>query len=176
METIPAGYIMAVDGRFKHKVKSRKNLFVFIAALVMFGFFLFALTWVTTRNGIKAEEKASTGTNGGAVHERTRAEAPQAKFLSIFVTTSAGGLASYMVGGDTDEFMAFADALVSAQPVEGISDETFADILVLSFGNNDTLEIPYSRTRNLFIIDETLYQPSANLGPMIAAVEQRFSN
>ena len=30
-----------------------------------------------------------------------------------------------------------------------------------------TLEIAYSRTRNQFILEDRLYQPSANLAPMI---------
>ena len=65
---------------------------------------------------------------------RTLAEAPQARFISLFVTNPAGGVSSFLVGGKTDEFNAFAAAVAEGRPIEGGSDESFTDLIVFSFG------------------------------------------
>ena len=90
------------------------------------------------------------------------------------MSNADGSLASYMVGGSTEEFRAFAEAVASARPVEGTSDATFSDLLVFSFGGGDTLEIAYSRSRNQIILTDRLFQPGVNLAPMITNVEQKF--
>lgn len=142
------------------------------ALLVLLG----AATWILTRND---DESSSGGFDAGSAttpHERRLTEAPGARFMSIIVSDAKGNLASYMVGGKTEEFDTFAAAIADARLLTGPGDESFTDLLVLSFGDNDTLEVSYSRARNQFILGDSLFQPSANLAPMIGAVEQKFNN
>lgn len=156
-------------------VKNRNRLPVFLGLLALL---MVVLVFLASRVISDSEEEAG-GSGGGRVDTttvtpRTLADVPQARFLSIFVSDAAGNLASYMVGGDTPEFDGFAEAMANAQPAPGISDETFSDLLVISFGTNDTLELSYSRSRNQFILEDVLYQPTASLSPMIATVESKF--
>jgi len=119
---------------------------------------------------VAVRERQGTAT----VPPRSLADVPQARFISIFVSDTAGNLASFMVGGETPEFDGFAEAIANAQPAPGLSDETFSDLLVVSFGTNDTLEVQYSRSLNQFMFEDVLYQPAADLSPMISVVESKF--
>lgn len=103
-------------------------------------------------------------------------DSPQARFLSIFVYDARGGVSSFMVGGGTEEFGRFAEAIRDAQPVGETEDETFSDLLVLSFGSNDTMEMSYSRSRNLLAFNGQVYRPPLDLAAIIGSVEQRLSN
>ncbi|MHB9111346.1 MAG: hypothetical protein ACYC4D_01780 [Thermoleophilia bacterium] len=157
------------------KVKNRNRLPVFLGLLALL---MAGLVFMASRVGNDSGDTAGGGAGGQSdtaiAGPRTLADVPRARFLSIFVSDAAGNLASYMVGGGTPEFDGFAEAMASAQPAPGASDETFTDLLVISFGTNDTLELSYSPSRNQFILDDVLYQPTADLSPMITAVESKF--
>ncbi|MHB1361317.1 MAG: hypothetical protein ACYCW5_01800 [Thermoleophilia bacterium] len=158
-------------------MRSRNNFVVFIASLAALLALLGLMTFLLARNGGGAAgADAGSGTTGtGGAREHALQDAPQARFLSVFTSNADGSLASYMVGGKTEEFNTFAADVASGQPVEGASDATFSDLLVFSFGAGDTLEVAYSRRRNQFILGDKLYQPAGNLAPMIANVEQKFN-
>jgi hypothetical protein len=157
------------------KVKKRNRLPVFLGLLVIL---MAGLILMASRVGSDSEDSAGSGADGQSdpsiAEPRTLADIPRARFLSIFVSDPAGNLASYMVGGGTPEFDGFTGAIAGAQAAPGASDETFSDLLVVSFGANDTLELSYSRSRNQFILDDVLYQPTADLSPMITDVESKF--
>ena len=170
------GYIITANGKLKPTLKNRNNFAVFLGALAVLLVLLGMGTWLLRHGSDDKGSSRPDQTGTGAPPQRTLAESPRARFLSIFVSDPAGGLASYLVGGGTEEFNGFASAIAGAQAVEGAGDESFSDLLVLSFGANDTLEVSYSRSRNQFIIDDRLYRPTDDLAPMIGAVEQRFQN
>lgn len=155
-------------------MKTRSSFTVFLAVLVALLVILAAATWIMLRDDGDIASGPQREPGVAAVREHTLAEATQARFLSIFASDSAGELASYLVGGSTEEFTEFGTAITNAQPVEGASDATFSDLLVFSFGSNDTLELSYSRTRNQYLFSDRLYQPTTDLAPMIAKVEQKF--
>lgn len=167
--------IIAADEDQMPKVKKRNRLPVFLGLLALL---MTGLIFMAYRVGSDSENTAGRGADEQsetAIPEpRTIADVPKARFLSIFVSDPAGNLASYMVGSGTPEFDGFAEAITGAQPAPGESDETFSDLLVISFGSNDTLELSYSRSRNQFILDDVLYQPTADLSPMISTVESKF--
>ncbi|MDO8737300.1 MAG: hypothetical protein Q7K29_09515 [Thermoleophilia bacterium] len=156
-------------------MNNRYRLPVFLATLALL---VVGLVFLASRVSSDNEESPGGGTDGRdssvAITPKNLADVPQARFMSIFVTDAAGNLASYMVGGGTQEFDGFAEAIANAQPATGASDETFSDLLVVSFGANDTLELSYSRSRNQFILEDVLYQPTASLSPMISTVESKF--
>ncbi len=154
-------------------MNSRKTLAVFAAALAAL-LIVLALATVLLTSEDTSGSRGSGPSEDGAPRQHALSEAPQARFLSIFAVSADGSLASYMVGGQTDEFNAFAAAVAGAPEIVGGSDESFTDLLVFSFGTNDTLEVAYSRAHNQFILEDRLYQPKANLAPMIAAVEEKF--
>lgn len=155
------------------KVKKRNRLPVFLGVLALL---MAILIFLALSAGDDSERTADGGERPGAaaIPPRSLADVPQSRFVSIFVSDAEGNLASYMVGGDTPEFDGFAEAITNAQPVPGISDETFSDLLVVSFGTNDTLELSYSRSLNQFMFEDMLYEPRADLSPMIAVVESKF--
>lgn len=172
------GYIITSDGRKHPKVRGRNNIVVFIASLAGLLALLGLLTFLIARNSggtAGADGGIEEGTGATSPRDHSPLDAPQAKFLSIFASNADGSLASYMVGGKTEEFDAFAADVASAPPAEGVSDESFSDLLVFSFGPGDTLEVAYSRGRNQFILGDRLFQPAENLAPMIANVEQKFN-
>jgi hypothetical protein len=114
-------------------------------------------------------------TGGPPARRHDLSEAPRADFISIFVYDANGGVSSFMVGGRTEEFNSFTVALKDAAPVSESEDSSFSDLLVLSFGDSDTMELPYSRSRNLMMFEDRIYRPSANLAPLIAVVEKRLT-
>lgn len=171
---MPHGYIILADGRSEPTVKTRGGITVFLTVLITLLVILAAATWLMMRNDSDIASGPQREAGAATVRERTLDEAKEARFVSIFVSDPAGGLASYMVGGSTDEFNEFAAAITNAQPVPGASDATFSDLLVFSFASNDTLELPYSPTRNQYLYSDRLYQPTTDLAPMIARVEQKF--
>lgn len=157
------------------KVKNRNRMPVFLGTLALLIVVLvFVASRVNNDNGDAAGGDAGRSESTASARPRNLADVPRARFVSIFVTDAAGNLASYMVGGGTSEFDGFAEAITNAKPAAGASDETYSDLLVFSFGANDTLELSYSRRLNLFILEDVLYQPSASLSPMITTVENKF--
>ncbi|MBI5870543.1 MAG: hypothetical protein HZB44_06250 [Actinobacteria bacterium] len=156
------------------KVKNRNRLPVFLGLLALLMAGLIFMASRMEDDGMDLTGGAGGQSDTAMVEPRTLADVPRARFLSIFVSDDAGNLASYMVGGGTPEYDAFAGAISGAQPEPGASDETFTDLLVVSFGTNDSLELSYSPSRNRFILDDVLYQPAADLSPMITDVEKRF--
>jgi hypothetical protein len=103
------------------------------------------------------------------------ADVPGAAFVSVFVYDANGGVSSFMVGGGTGEFLQMAAAVGRAQTVDGSEDASFGDLLVFSFGGNDTLEVPYSVSRNLLDFNGAVYRPAADLAPLITKVENRLT-
>jgi len=170
------GYIISADGEQKPIMKSWDKITVFIVALGTLLIVLALVTVLLMGSGGASGDNTSNQKTGDPARERTLSEVPGARFLSIFVSDANGGLASYMVGGKTDEFQDFTEAVAAASQLDGFGDETFEDLLVFSFGENDTLEMSYSRTLNRFILGDRVYQPSGNLAPMIDLVEKKFSN
>ena len=102
------------------------------------------------------------------------AELHAADFVSIFVYDGNGGVSSFMVGGGTGDFARLAGAIAGAQPVDAGKDESFADLLVFSFGNNDTVEIEYSASRGLLSFNGVRYRPADALTPLIDSVEKKL--
>ncbi|MFA5809302.1 MAG: hypothetical protein WC935_03055 [Thermoleophilia bacterium] len=157
-------------------VKRTVPVMVFFTLMVILTLVIVALVLLVLSRG-RNEEGVENGLPGtvSAVGERTIAEAPQANFLSLFVYDANGGVASFMVGGKTEEFDAFASALAGARPVEAMDDESFSDLIILSFGSKDTLELSYSRKLNMLRLGDQGYAPQENLAPMIVEVEQKFN-
>jgi hypothetical protein len=157
------------------KVKNSNRLPVFLGVLTLMAAGL-VLIVLLIHNDSKESDRGSGGgrTTTSTAPPRTLADVPGARFISIFVTDATGNLASYMVGGGTEEFDSFTEAIANAEAAPGVSDETFTDLMVISFETNDTLELSYSRSSNRFILDDVLYKPTTDLSPMIAAVEGKF--
>ena len=107
---------------------------------------------------------------GARVHDLD--DAPKARFISLFISNNSG-IVSLMIGGKTDEFNTITESLKVAKPVSGGEDETFSDLLVIYFGEEDTLEVSYSRSRNLLDWGGTVYQPPADLAPVLKSVEEK---
>ncbi|MHB1389918.1 MAG: hypothetical protein ACYCXF_01620 [Thermoleophilia bacterium] len=105
-----------------------------------------------------------------ATHVRGIQETDQASFISIFVQNAAGQLTSLMVSSGTSEFNALATAIAQSRPVAGATDATFDQLLVVSFGRGDTMDLTYSPSRNRIIYGEQVYEPAADLTPLIEAV------
>ncbi len=124
---------------------------------------------------VNSTSGADPSGDAATVPARTLADAGNAHFISIMVYDGNGGVSSFMVGGKTDEFKAFTAAVRDARPVDQPADASFSDLLVFSFGRQDTLEASYSRTRNLLMLGDQAYRPAADLAPMIADVEKRFA-
>jgi len=101
-------------------------------------------------------------------------EAGQADFLTILIYDAGGAVASYMVDGYTEEFDAFVGAVRGARPVEGVRDESFSQLLVFSFPDGSTMELPYSPSRGQLAQGDMFFVPAADLEPMILSVEERF--
>lgn len=101
----------------------------------------------------------------------TLGDAEQASIISIFLSEEDG--ASYMAGSGTPEFEALAGGIARARPVAGETDESFTDLLVVSFGRGETLEASYSPARNLLIFEGRAYQPDTNLSLLVSAVKSR---
>lgn len=108
-------------------------------------------------------------------HARGIAQTAQADFISIFVRDAGGQLSSLMVSSGTDEFNALAEAIVQSQPIAGATDAAFDQLLVVSFGRGDTMDLTYSPSRNQMILGEQVYQPDADLTPLIEAVRQQMN-
>lgn len=122
------------------------------------------------------ERSGSEPVNGNvdiATTGRVRAlsEAGKADFISIIIYEGADPAVSYMAGSGTEEFDALAEAMEQAAPVAGESDETFAVLLVLSFGRGDTLNAVYSAQRNLLMVEDQMYQPSGDVQKIIDQVQ-----
>lgn len=156
-------------------MKPKQTVAVFAATFAFLVLILGVATYLLLGDSGTSGEDGASGA-GAAPRERTLQDAPQARFLSIFSSSGDGSLSSYLVGGKTDEFNAFGEAIAGARPADGASDETYADLLVLSFGEDDTLEISYSRAHNRFILGDVIYEPATELAPMIESVEQKFNN
>lgn len=124
-----------------------------------------------TREAANSSSDPSSTTAGPA---RSLTETGRAGFISVFVYNAAGQVSSYMIGSGTDEFNAFAQAIENAQPVGTAADETFSDLLVISFGHNDTVDLSYSPEKNTLIHEEQAYRPATDLAPLISRVEQKF--
>lgn len=103
------------------------------------------------------------------------ADLPSAAFLSLFVYDANGGVASFMIGGGTDDFRQIAGAVATAAAVDESKDESFSDLLVFSFGSDDTVEIAYSASRNLLSLGGVRYRPAAGLPQMLSRVEKRLT-
>jgi hypothetical protein len=101
-------------------------------------------------------------------------EAGQADFLTVFIYDAEGNVASYMVGGSTREFAGLADAVRGAREVDGQRDDSFTDLLVFSYSDNSTLELPFSPATGMFASGERLYRPAGDIAPMIEGVVHRF--
>ncbi len=117
----------------------------------------------------------TAGESEDARRARPLAEATGSEFLTVFVYGEEGEVAAYMVGGQTDEFASFREAVTGATPAPGGKDESFSDLLVFSFEDGSTLEVAYSPGRNAIYYDEKLYTLSVELQPLISAVEERFN-
>ncbi len=128
---------------------------------------------MTSEHTYSAREQQAVS---AATRSHTLAEAGSADFVSIFVYDGEGGVASLMVSGSTEEFQRFVDAVRGAVPTEGERDDSFSDLLVFSYGDGSSLELPYSRTRNRLAYEGRLYQPAAELAPLIESVEVRFAD
>lgn len=102
-------------------------------------------------------------------------ETSEARFISVIIYDAKGEVSSYMVGAGTDEFDAFAKALAEARPVPDPADDTFSNLLVVSFGRSDTMDLSYSPKKNLVILGEQTFQPAADLGPLVTQVSQKFN-
>ncbi|MFA6000778.1 MAG: hypothetical protein WC828_01530 [Thermoleophilia bacterium] len=157
-------------------LKRRAPVKVFFTLMVVLALVIVASVLLLRSLG-RNEEASENGSfdNVSGVRERTMAEAPRANFISLFVYDANGGVASFMVGGKTEEFDAFASAIAEARPVEAIADESFSDLIILSFGSKDTLELSYSRKLNMLKLGDQGYAPQENLTPMIVEVEQKFN-
>lgn len=101
-------------------------------------------------------------------------EVSQAEFVSVFIYQDEGEMASYMVSDSTPDFDALASAVINAAPMTGERDESFSNLLVFSFSDKSTLELPYSEARNQLIFNDGVYAPSADLAPIIGDIEARF--
>ncbi|MHB0867523.1 MAG: hypothetical protein ACYC6B_03095 [Thermoleophilia bacterium] len=108
-------------------------------------------------------------------HVRDISETVQASFISIFVRDTGGQLSSLMVGSGTDEFNALAQAIVQARPVTAATDASFDQLLVVSFGRGDTMDLTYSASRNQIICGEQAYEPPTDLTPLIDAVSKQMN-
>lgn len=117
---------------------------------------------------LKADSQATV-----PAHVRDISETDRASFISIFVRDTGGQLSSLMVGSGTDEFNALAQAIVQARPVTATTDASFDQLLVVSFGRGDTMDLTYSASRNQIICGEQAYEPPANLTPLIDAVSEK---
>jgi len=128
---------------------------------------------------VRAQERSSSEPVNGnrdiatTGRVRTLAEAGKADFISIILYEGANPAVSYMAGSGTEEFDALTEAMEQAAPVAGGSDETFADLLVLSFGRGDTLNVVYSTRRNLLMVEDQMYQPSVDMQQIIDQVQIR---
>ena len=160
----------------KKVVKRKASVKVLLTLMVILALVIVASVLLIRSLG-RNEEGVENGLSGtvSTVRERTIAEATRANFLSLFVYDANGGVSSFMVGGKTEEFDAFASALVGASPVEARADESFSDLIILSFDSKDTLELSYSRKLNIFKLGDQGYAPRENLTPMIEEVEQKFN-
>lgn len=159
------------------QAKKAGPLRVALPLLVLLALIVLAAVLLLRSCGQGQQDSSSASPEGSTaeVRVRTLAEVPQADFLSIFVYDAEGGMASFLVGGKTDQFNAFTAALAGATPVEAVSDASFSDLIIASFGSNDTLEMSYSRQRNLIIVGDKAYAPAGDLAPMVAGIEQQFT-
>lgn len=160
----------------KKAAKSTAPVRVFFTLMVVLMLVIVASV-LLVRSMERDEKEAGQGSTDTvtSARERTIAEAPQANFLSLFVYDANGGVSSFMVGGMTEEFNAFAAALAAARPVEAAADETYSDLIILSFASKDTLELAYSRKLNIFRLGDQAYEPQENLALKIAEIEQKFN-
>lgn len=107
---------------------------------------------------------------------RSLSEAGRAKFISIIVYVAGEPSVSYMAASGTEEFTELAGAIAGAQPQAGTADETFSDLLVVSFGRGDTLDLSYSPGRNLLLRDDQAYRPQGDIQQVIDRVRDRMDS
>lgn len=88
----------------------------------------------------------------------------------------AGGQPGYLGwSGGSETMAAFIDAVTGASAVAGEPDESFADLIVFYFKNGDSMELTFSRQRDLLMFGGQLYQPAGEITPLIVAGEERFN-
>lgn len=128
---------------------------------------------------IRSAERSIDEPVGGAVsgtvtaRVRSLSETGKARFISIILYKNGSPAVSYMAGAGTEEFDAMAAAMEKAELVEAQADESFADLLVVSFGRGDTLDVSYSSGRNLLMVEDQAFQPTANLQKIIEQVQSK---
>ncbi len=149
-------------------VSTRKKHSILLALILIMAVAL--LLAVRTYHGAGGSKEGPPTTPGHSM-----ADVSQAKFLSIFIYDGNGGVSSFMVGGSTAEFSSLANGIEEAKPAGGQVDASFSDLIVFSYAGNQTVEFPYSSARNQFAIDDQVFNPHANLAPLIDAVAKRLT-
>ncbi|MCL6106398.1 MAG: hypothetical protein M1309_03490 [Actinobacteria bacterium] len=157
-------------------MKSKKSSAVVpIAALAILSMGIILLAHARGGSGSNPVPVAVDTVVGTAARRHTPVDAPHAGFMSIFVYDARGGVSSFMVGGRTGEFTALSTGISKARMVAGESDQSVSELLVFSFGGDNTLELPYSQTRNLFFLSGQAYRPSTDLSPIIDSIEKKLT-
>ncbi len=156
-------------------MKSINSNAVSIAALAVLSMAIILLAQAHGGSGSSPAPVAVDTVAGTAALHYTPVDAPHAGFMSIFVYDARGGVSSFMVGGRTGEFKALSTGISNARMVAGESDQSVSELLVFSFGGDNTLELPYSQTRNLFFLDSQAYRPSTDLSPIIDSIEKKLT-
>ena len=154
------------------KQKTRPLILVILFLVIVSTALVLALRFTAGNEGVETD---TIDPFTAAGREHSLGDAGKAEFLTIFVYDGEGGVSSFMVGGSTQEFQAFVAAVRDARRAMGEKDDSFSDLLVFSFSDQSTLELPYSRSRNLMAAGGQLFTPSSAIGPMIAGVEARFA-
>lgn len=108
--------------------------------------------------------------SGGAPppdRQRSPGEAAAAVSIQVIWFDSETGRASYMIDATDGRLAAIGAAVSSATPVTAVADESFTQLLVFSFGANDTMEISYSPGKNLLMAGEVFYMPASDLKALL---------
>ena len=154
------------------KQKTRPLILVILFFVIVSTALVLVLRFTTGNDGVETDTVDPFSAEGRA---HGLGDAGKAEFLTILVYDGEGGVSSFMVGGSTREFQDFVAAVRDARQAMGEKDDSFSYLLVFSFGDRSTLELPYSRNRNLLATGDQLFTPSSDIGPMIAGVEERFA-
>lgn len=154
------------------KQKTRPLILVVLFLVIVATALVLVLRFSTGDQGVETDT-VDPLTAAGRAH--SLGDVGKADFLTIFVYDGEGGVSSFMVGGSTREFQGFVAAVQGARQATGEKDDSFSCLLVFSFSDQSTLELPYSRNRNLMAAGDRLFTPSSDMGPMIAGVEERFA-
>ncbi len=141
------------------------NKYLLVLLLVFVAVFL-----VAVRPHGQADREQQAGTKG-----YTMADVVHANYANVFIYDGKGGVASFMIGGRTPEFSSLAGGIAAAEPAGGEADATFSDLIVFSFSGNRTLEFPYSGARNRFVANGQVFQPAADLAPVVDNVAKRLA-